>query len=283
MAKTSSANTITKVPGMDAADAMMRPAPEWRKNRLIYSIEGQTKTQKSSFGLWGPPPVMLFDIDHRVEGVVELFEDGTRTGKAKIIRRHYVQVPELAPMAKKLDEAAKKSAQFEWDKLVQLYGIALESSLKAGGIRTIVMDDITELYDLRLISEFGRTQAIQQRDRGAANFDMLKLIDMGKDYAATVIWISKVKEEWGTNAAGENKPTGQWIPDGYKRLRQTVQVALRAQINSKKRFEIEVLSSGLNAETNGLKYTADDWRASGPFAWVSHEQVDGSIPDDWVE
>lgn len=275
------------IPGLEGLTFQPRPAT---RNRIIYSVEGHTKTGKSSFGLWGKPPIMFFDIDHRVEGVIDKFEDGSATGSPVVVIPHYVNIPDIEPMSRKKDEAAARAAAKEYDDFVLRYERAITSSQRPGGVQTIVIDDITELYDLRLIAEFGRTQGIQQRDRGTANFEFLRLIDMGKDAGhCSVIWISKVKEDWkgqktrdaAGNEINESKPTGEYVPDGYKKLRQTVQVALRTQFNAKKQFEIEVINSGLNADTNGKKYTAADWEEYGPFAWISHEQKDDTIPDDW--
>lgn len=273
----------TLIPGLEGLTFRDRPST---RNRIIYSVEGHTKTGKSTFGLYGKPPIMFFDIDHRVEGVIDKFQEA-----GKVIIPHYVNIPDIEPMSRKKDEAAMRAAAKEYDDFVLRYERAITSSQKPGGVQTIVIDDITELYDLRLIAEFGRTQGIQQRDRGTANFEFLRLIDMGKDTGhCSVIWISKVKEEWkGTKVQTpngemlESRPTGEFIPDGYKKLRQTVQVALRTAINRKGKFEVEVVNSGLNAETNGRKYTEDDWGEMGPYAWISAEQKEDTIPQDWME
>jgi hypothetical protein len=281
------------IPGLEKL--LFDPGPEAR-NRIIYSIEGHTKVRKSSFALWGPAPVVVFDIDHRLEHVIDRFQDGTYSDASpKQIVPHWINIPEIDPMSKKADESARTQAKAAWDQFLSLYEAAIKSSLLPGGVRTISIDDTTELYDLRLVAEFGRLQAIQQRDRGGANFDFVKLIDMGKEGGASVIWQSKVKEEWGTieeiGPQGERRQksmaTGKFIPDGYKRLRQTVQVALRAQINPRwkptdaRYYEIEVIASGLNGETNGTVYTANDWDEYGPFAWISSEQLIETTPFDW--
>lgn len=307
MPTASSAAAVAAIPGLGkvAARLTQPPVPQ---QRLICSIEGHTKTRKSSFGLWGPGPVAVVDTDHRLEHVI--VPDGKGGWQfpltGNVVVPHYVQLPPLDPMSRKKDDAAMKMAAAEWDKYVEFYAVFLESSLTPGGIRTVLMDDITEAYDLRLIAEFGRLQAIQQRDRGGANFDFVKLIDMGKDYRANVVWAAKVKEEWVTideidPQTNQKKPksmaSGNWIPDGYKRLRQTVQVAFRAQVNDRvpqqinspgvglvpnpKRYEIEVIASGLNGETNGRRYSAADWGEYGPFAWAAHEQIADTIPEEW--
>jgi hypothetical protein len=259
-------------------------------SRITYSLEGQTKVGKSSFGLWGPNPGIVFNVDNRLQHVLPHFLSGAITGSPKRIEEVRIEIPEIEPMSKKKDEKAQTLAEKEWNKLLDTYTAATKSSFLSGGVRMITMDDISEIYDLRLIAEFGRTQGIQQRDRGAPNMDIFKLIDMGKESKASVVWISKVKEEWGTktqrNNRGEeeqvNATTGRWIPDGYKRLRAAVEVALAAKILPSGQFAIEVLSSGVNASTNGTVYTAEDWGDFGPFAWVSQEQMPHTSIADWL-
>ena len=298
---------VAAIPGLKKVAGRLGqpPAPQ---QRLICSVEGHTKTRKSSFGLWGPGPVAVCDTDHRLEHVIVPDGKGGWTFplNGNVVVPHYVEIPPIDPMSRKKDDQAQKAAAAEWDKYLEFYEAFLESSLTPGGIRTVLMDDITEAYDLRLIAEFGRLQAIQQRDRGGANFDFVKLIDMGKHYQANVVWASKVKEDWVTveeidpqtnQKKLKSMASGTWIPDGYKRLRQTVQVAFRAQINERlpqltnvpgvgtisnpKRYEIEVVASGLNGETNGRRYTVDDWGEYGPFAWAAHEQIADTIPEEW--
>lgn len=283
------------IPGLEKATKFVDPRAELP--RIIWSIQGETKTMKSTFGLSGPGPVVVFDIDDRLEGVANPWMDGTRGFPPKVIKRMPLRLPKIQFNIKVSDPAVaawQREAKLTWDFYLEHYYMALESSLKDGGVRTIVMDDATSIVDLRLISEFGRLAKIPPTARGDANIEIGALMREGHKYRANVVWIHELKDEYKLvkvpdRDTGEMKEssekTGKRILDGYKKADYAVQVLLETSIHPvTRKFQIKVLSSGLNAKTNGKVYTEDDWGEEfTPLAFLSSTQLPRKTPYDFMD
>lgn len=293
----------TNIPGLEKSDFCDPADP---KQRLIWSVFGETKTGKSSFALWGPGPVVVADLDKRLEYVVQGFIKGEITGEPKVIKPMPLEIPDLDPMSRKKDDAAEKAAKKEWEKFLKNYQDALESSLLPGGVRTIVIDTATELFDLRLAAEFGKLMGIIQRNRGGANADFTELIRRGEKYNANVIWLHHAKEEWkdreviNNNGEKEMKgfKTGKWILDGYSKANSIVQVVAKTLYNDdakdvRERFGVQIIRCGVNSALNGKTYTSLDWAIwgddkdvpvvnYGPLPYISSLAVEDTIPEDWA-
>jgi hypothetical protein len=288
--------SVPSIPGLEKGkfERIRRELP-----RIIYSVQGEPKTAKSTFPLSGPHPQVHLDIDDRLEGVANPWERGSRSHEPKTIVRLPLRIPKVVGWNAKLSDAgvqeamskAKSEGMAEWNKFIEHYHMALESSLRPGGVRLISVDDASSLIDLRLISEFGRLSKIPQYARGDANLEIGTLMREGHKYAASVVWVHELKDEYGPvkkvdergNTVTENEKTGRRILDGYQKTHYAVQVILETSINKKGQFQVEVLRSGLNAKTNRAVYTEDDWGKWGPFAWISSEQLVKTEPEDWVD
>lgn len=288
----------TKIPGLDGPEFIDPPEP---KLRLSWSLWGETKTGKSTFGLWGPAPLITFDIDHRIERVIDDFIDGTTTGEPKTIQVVRLDMPECDPVSRKKDEGALKVASQQWDKFLTAYDKALKSSMVKGGVRTIVIDTGTDLFDIRLLSEFGKLLGIQPWERGGANADFIEIMRRGEKYNANTVWLHYGKDEWKTQKTEKGEvsaPTGGYVLDGFKKANSAVQIVARTNYNERardprERFEVILVRCGVgNSKMNGAKFTSLNWAVwgddkntpiinYGPLAYISSQIITGTDPQDW--
>jgi hypothetical protein len=286
------------IPGLEKGQFEHLPEA---KNRLNWSLYGETKTGKSSFPASGAEsPVAIFDLDRRLERVAAI----EALDAAGLLARFPVKFPDVDPMSRKADEKVRTAANTEWDRFLTHYKMTLVSSGMKGGISRVSIDTATELFDLRLMAEFGRLMGINPRDRGGANAEMVEIMRMPEHFDASVIWLHHSKEEWKntTDEQGREKSmtTGNIILDGFKKANSVVQIVAKTSYNDtvrdpRKRFEVTVVRCGINAMLNGKKFTSVDWATYdedadkedppivnyGPLAWISHLAVPGTEPEDW--
>lgn len=291
----------TNIPGLEGTDFKDPAAP---KQRLVWSVYGDTKTGKSSFALWGPEPVVVADMDKRLEIVINDFISGKTTGAPKIIKTMDIQLPKVDAASRKLDSAVQKQAELIWDRFLNNYDKALKSSMLSGGVRTIAIDTGTELLDLRLMAEFGRLLGINPRDRGGANAEFTEIMRRGESYNANVVWLHHVKDEWKTvvddNGKEKSMTTGNVVLDGFNKANRIVQVVAKTNYNDavkdpRKKFEVQIVRCGVNAMVNGMKFTSADWAVwdesdkdappvinYGPFAFINSVIFPETTPEDWM-
>jgi hypothetical protein len=298
--------STNRIPGL-SSDFTDYAAP---RHRVSISGHGETKTGKSSFAYFAPDPVVHFNLDRRVERVVDRFVSGEpKLGltRPRIIKQVLLRLPQpqmrhftASKDLRDKDETERKLAESLWNKFVKNYKEALESSLKPGGVKSIAIDTLTELYDLRLLAEFGRLMGFRQRERGGANSDVVELLRMSEDYSANLITLHQVKDEYARTKkkdpqtgelVDDSEKTGRRIIKGYDKTPYITQAHLIFKYNDqKRRFEVEVERCGLNAEMNRVTYTEDDWAVKdedggyvlnyGPFAFIA-AQMTGTDPSEW--
>jgi hypothetical protein len=287
----------TKIPGLEKSK--FEPPAEPR-HRLNWTMFGDTKTGKSSFPLIGEGggPVVIFDLDRRLEYVVEQYP-----GKEVLLYK--VKFPKVDPMSRKKDEQVMKEANAAWDEFLTQYDMALQSSLVKGGVRRISIDTATELFDLRVMAEFGRLMGINPRDRGGANAEFVDIMRRPEKYDASVVWLHHCKDEWKNtvdeNGREKSYTTGNVVLDGFKGAKRTTQILAQTNFNDgardpRKQFEITIIRCGVNSKLNGQKFTSMDWAVYddmadredppivnyGPLAYISSLAVPSTSPEDWI-
>ena len=97
-------------------------------------------------------------------------------------------------------------------------------------IRTIIIDTGTQLWEDMLFAEFGRSQRIMPRDRGAVNQEMIDLLNClsGKNLIIT----HKAKEVWKND-----HPTGKFEVAGFPHIGYHVNAMVEMAVDAKKKAE----------------------------------------------
>ena len=292
--------TMPRIPGLEKGTAFERPRDE--QPRFIFSLQGEPKTLKSSFPFGGPSPIVVFDIDDRLEGVANPWMDGRRG--AKNIVRVPLYLPKIDYKARAIDPGVKHAAEDEWNKFITHLRTAWASSMLPGGVRTISIDDASSLRNLRLMAEFGRLSMIPQNSRGDANLEMGNLMREGRRYNANVVWIHELRDGYKlvrTTETGKDgipreveksEKSGERELDGYAKthyavdtMLETVQLKLKPSKGGEPQlpFGIRVIGSGLNVQTNGVLYTEADWEDFPAFAWVASNEKPKTTIFDWLD
>lgn len=275
--------------------------------RIIYLIQGHPGTLKSTFYLSGYSPIVVLDLDDRLERVAQPWIRGERGHPPKTIKRVPIKLPRpnatefMTKDERRKDEdrvaaEAKKSLEKFTRNLEQAY----ESSFKVGGVRLIAIDQLTDLTKLRTLAEFGRTKSIEPWQRGDANLAVQTMMKDALLQKASVVFVCRLKEERktikktvqtreGARETEDSVTTGRWITDAPKEALSIVQVGLETSMTEKDGPVIKVIKAGLNYKKFGKVYSYKDGDFEdadgyvGPFATIGADHAKGTYVDDWMK
>ncbi len=205
--------------------------------RLLVNIEGLDKGGKTHLALTAPGPIALFDMDRGLEGVVQKFMK-----EKEILFTSYRHMPCVTEMDHK-----NLWAKFEKD---------YDTVLLHKGIRSIIDDTATELWEKARLAEFGRLSNVQHL-YPALNAKFRKLIDRAFDAEKNLILIHKRKKSYKQNAKGEDSWTGGWEKAGFGEVGYIVQVNLYAFQQDDGEFACEVINSRLQPSLNGEVFAGE--------------------------
>jgi hypothetical protein len=174
-------------------------ASEDVRHRTVASLEGEVGTGKTYFGLTGPAPIVTFNIDQGLEGVVEQFR---KEGK-EIYEEKYLWIPgdpeDEEDSSGDLQDLAKEiRGKFEKD-----VAYALKN-----GARTLLVDTESRFWQVFRYAEFGSPKGDNPRDFDELNQRFESWINKVKASDANLFLVRSMKDKWG--AFGPvNKKTGK--------------------------------------------------------------------------
>jgi len=195
-------NNIEKL-GFTKADTRVR-------KRLIVGVEAREKCGKTNFVLTAPGPIVLFDFNDSLEGVIHKFADDkdiyvsdyTKTGNI------------LSPDA--------------WVKAWEQFKKEYISALKSPDVRSVDVDTATEQWELIRMARFGKILQVMPHMYAPVNAEFRDLIYMAYSSNKNLILTHKKKEEYVAdkkNPAISNR-TGKYIRSGFSDSAYMVQVNL---------------------------------------------------------
>lgn len=265
-----------------------------RSYRTIATLDGEVGTGKTYFGFTGPEPILSQNIDLGTEGVVEQFVE---EGK-EIYEEKYVWSPgdaeendrlsddeEDLSAYKQLQEAAiEVRNQFEKD-----FYYALKN-----GIRTIIHDTSSRIWQCFRYAEFGSPKGDNPRDFDALNARFEKMITEAKATPnVNLFLVQSLKDKWGMNGP-VNKKTGKkgfgksgtevW---GYEHLPKMVSLELTfkyLQEDDPLREEVGT-DDGYIISFGKCRYNKDLQFTHTPrctFPQLGEMLIEGSSAEDWL-
>ncbi|RPI88729.1 MAG: hypothetical protein EHM41_00200 [Chloroflexi bacterium] len=173
---------------------------------LFVTTMGHTDMGKTTFGLTAPGPMLIFDGDKGLKGVVEKF-----IAEGKEIHRYSINMPEL-PETKTIvvddkktknliaiDQESLKAAQDEWTKLQK----ATDAGLEDSSIRTLFYDTGSILWELFRLSKFGKTLQVPASAYSAINPEFTQFLNK----------LKKATEEKRKNIIISHKMRSVYIED----------------------------------------------------------------------
>lgn len=201
------------------------------RRRLICSIEGEEGSGKTRWALTAPEPIVFFNLDCGDEGVADQFPDK----EIYVVGREQgLFLP--APKAKNRQSDAKRAYERVF---IPEYEKALESSLKPGGARSIIIDTATDLWALARVAEFGKEAQIMPHHYVSLNASFSELLNAGYEYGANLILLHKIKEEFETKKRER---------DGFKYMNNICQVMGRIEVVKGGDIELAVLKCRQNSQ-----------------------------------
>ena len=145
--------------------------------RLIISVDGHEKQGKSHFALTAPQPIALFDVDTGLEGVVEKFDHTKGIFQNTYRYRSGLQ-------------------QIEYEKLWDDFVKAHEDVLNIEGVRTIVWDTASELWELIRLARFGKLTQVKPFHYGPVNAEFRELVRKVYDTDKNMILVHKRRKKY---------------------------------------------------------------------------------------
>lgn len=252
--------------------------------RVIANIEGGQKCGKDFFSLaTAPDPIVVFNFDQGLEGVVEKFirrgrkiivaGDPTIKTKGKFPSYHFARpVPERGESRKSLGylNRVKKLAGPIWERFVDDLDEFYTSEARTG-----VIDTGGAAYALARFAFFGMDKGRpdpKDDPYGQKSGDMKTifqgLITDGYNYDKNVLWLHRIKEKWEGNS-----PSGKYEASGYKEIAYEVQLTIRLKKKMIPRqgleFSATVQDCRLNAKMEGEVFTGSDCTFSKVMAEVT--------------
>lgn len=194
----------------DLLGKSFRAAPLDVKHRLILAVDGLEKHGKTSFGLSAPGPIVLFNFDYGLEGVVQKYAKDKKV---------YVEDMKLDIPPDAKEKQAEEIAGALWRRFRTRYLEALK--LKA---RSIVWDTGTEVWELLRLSQFGALTANAQH-YARVNPLYRELLREANKADSNLIILHQLTDEWETVKAlgsdgqvkDKGRPTGQLRRAGFKK------------------------------------------------------------------
>lgn len=210
-----------------AINTAFKPASTAVKQRLIAHVMGREKSGKTNFSLTAPDPIILFDFDYGLEGVVHKFA----TSK-KIYTSEY-RIHEISP--------GKFVA--EWDRFKNEFKIALNDP----EVRSVVWDTGTEVWELLRMARFGKLTQVMPHNYGPVNAEMRGLIRDAYSSDKNFIIVNKMTEQYLND-----KPTGKFVFQGFKDIPYSSQINIHTQRNEDNEFQATIVDCRQNAAVMGI-------------------------------
>ena len=238
--------------------------------RLSIASRGRTKCGKTHFALMTTPqPVAYIMLD---PGSVKLAQKAASMGR--IILPKFI-------------EHSKKETKEIAEKLWKDYRASLRTVMATKAIRTLVVDTITEVWELLQLAEFGKLKQNNKWAYGGLNAEFAGLID--ELYYTrpdlNLVFIQKVKKEYSAlTKDGEEKWDGKsYYAQGYSGLDYLVDLSISHGFNDRQ-FFFETLSTEatrMGGEFSGVRFKGDECTFLDLALEIYKDHPIGSDPSYW--
>jgi hypothetical protein len=237
--------------------------------RLVCAIAAREKQGKTHLSLTAPDPIVTFNADTGLEGVVHKF---LAQGKRVIVYN--------IPMPDPKDRNIEKEAGKVWDDMQD----AFETVLANKSVRTIIFDTATEMWEVVRLAYFGKLSEIKPHHYAGVNAEFRKFLK--RVYETTdknLLLLQKMKAEYVNN-----NRTGEWEMAGFGDTPFIVQAVLHPfrvdkpmtledgeTILEKGEFGVKIFESRHNAAANGMVLTGP----MATFPFIAATIIEGTTPD----
>ena len=274
---------------------------------MVASINGHEGHRKTTFGLTAPKPIALFHID---PNTVEVVDKAISTGEIdrSDVTLHPIEYPSSIFGGK---DQIQDDAHRAWtDDFVD----PLRDTLEDSDVRSIVIDTATELFELLMMADHGRTIQILPEMRTKTNYKFKGLLQALKRSRKHIVLLHRVRDVWESSiidtAKGKeeqrNKVAGVFEREGFNKVGYHVNVegylmfdpAREGTLNNQYGLRVSRCTQRPSLVTRQPDERAfwnldsDDWwwgrakidgqrvhRAS--FTYLAMQVFEGTTPEDW--
>jgi hypothetical protein len=239
-------------------------ATEDCKPRIIGASFGEEKVGKTTFWLGAPGPIVIFNLDQGLEGVVEKFQ---------VEKDIYVSEIKWAP-----------TDQLDQDEAIELrdtFAADFEHILKSTDAKTIIIDKESDLWELYRYAEFGAPKdaplnypSLNQRYRRVMNLPKAYGVNFGLIQGMKDEWAPKVNPKTGAQGAASTGARKRW---GFKELPSIVNVNIE---HSRHAGEFRIAVGGTRGP--GSENVADQTFTNSSFVELGMLMFPGTSEDDWL-
>lgn len=231
-----------------------RVKQDMRRKRLLVRISGLEKMGKTHWALTAPSPIAFFDIDRSAEDIVWKF-----LSEKDIYHKEYRG-------SREGDDEAYKAA---WTAFKRDYYAALD----APGIRTIIVDTETELWEMARLAEFGKLSKVLSREYGPVNKEFREVIDAAQSSEKNLVMISRLKKQYR-----DDKWNGRYESRGFGETGFLVHVNVETTQNEDGVFVSRIVNCRHDPSANGETFEGD----MSTFQFVALRVFTGSAYTDWA-
>ena len=224
--------------------------------RLIASISGMEKAGKSSFALSAPGPIIYFNLDYGLEGVLGRYTD---------LKDIYVKEYRF-----KRNDSPDRYITL-WTNFVTDYYAAMKSKA-----RTIIIDTATEAWELLRLARFGKLTKVLPFHYGPVNTEYMSLIREGYSYDKNILLLHKLKKQY----VNDNF-SGKYERAGFGNTGFLVQANLEVRRDGLDgAFYLDVLDCRQNSALGGMEIELADEFSGFPF--LAQLIFPDTVEEDWV-
>jgi hypothetical protein len=239
------------------------------KARMTAAIIAREKQGKTHLALSAPGPLVIFDADYGLEGVVGKFVDA---GKKIYVYR--------VDMPSQEEKDAGKIASEIWDEINAVFIEVLRNP----EVRTVIFDTASELWEIARLAYFGKLEQVKSHHYGMVNAAFRRFLKKGLDSDKNILLLQKMKAEYL-----DDKRTGKYEMSGFGDTPHIVQVVLYPFRSSVERelpdgqtieqggFAVEVRESRHSPEMMNSFFVGD----MATFPWIAASIIKGTTPDQY--
>jgi hypothetical protein len=243
----------------------------------VFSIEGLEKVGKTHWSLTAPGPIAFFDFDGGLKGVAEKFDGKKEIWVCPVRFKHG---PDSNPISTFTDSPKVQRAFRE---VADKFKAALFEAAYDPQVKTIVIDTFTQAWEVFRLATFGSDLMIPPTHYRAPNQEFTGVVMALKDCQKYVILIHRVREiykEETKNGKWTSKPTGTFGRQGYNKIGDILDIALRLERHEGIDEDGNPIFEGLTR----VMLCRPEWRCLGlelPFEDSNFEFIMDTVYGEW--
>ena len=246
--------------GEDSYIPAYEKAEAGTRSRIVAATMAQQKRGKTTFAFSMPKPLAYLQLDNNYEHAL------------KAARKKYgidsIRHLSYSSSDPRVDLHAE--AKTRWARFIQDYSYCVKN------FKSVVVDTMTELYDLRRLAEFGRTTQIMQLFYGPIYSDLRWMVTHALRHDANVLFLHRMGDEYINN-----QKTGGLKLQGWAGIAYESQMLLEHTRDEDNNFITTIRESSSDAMLIGMELDAAE--EENDFPTLATRVYPETERSDWEE